>query len=83
MMMTDAFGTSTPTSTTDVATRTCVCPSANALSAAAFSSEFICPCRMPNVIPGNFSTSALCSTSALLNRSNESAVDALTSGVMT
>ena len=42
--MVDAFGTSTPTSTTVVATSTSISPRANACMTASFSSEGILPC---------------------------------------
>jgi hypothetical protein len=44
MTITDALGTSTPTSTTVVVTRTWMSPSRNRRMTASFSSAFIRPC---------------------------------------
>ena len=81
-MMTLAFGTSTPTSTTDVATRTCVFPSENARRPSCFSSLLIFPWSIPKRTSGYRSRSDANSSSADLYRSKLSAVLVFTNGVM-
>ena len=63
-----AFGTSTPTSTTVVETRTSISPFANAVMTVSFSFGFILPCRIPITLSGNVSVCkafAYCTTLAI------------------
>ena len=57
MTITEALGTSTPTSTTVVHTSTWMWPERKASMTSSFSSAFIRPCNRPISTPGNTSLS--------------------------
>ncbi len=64
MTITVAFGTSTPTSITVVATRTSISPAENARITRSFSSGCSLPCRMPSRSPASGPASRVAATSS-------------------